>query len=66
LKIFKSIQEFNEARDGLGKLSFVPTMGNLQKGNTFFIDIEKQFENKIIFSIYVKKFQFNDDNDYLR
>ena len=65
MKIFKSIQEFNEARDGLGKLSFVPTMGNLHKGHTSLIDIAKQFENKIISSIYVNKLQFNDDNDYL-
>ena len=65
MKIFKSIQEFNEARDGLGKLSFVPTMGNLHKGHTSLIDIAKQFENKIISSIYVNKLQFNDANDYL-
>ena len=66
MRIFNSIQEFNEARDGLGKLSFVPTMGNLHKGHTSLIDIAKQFENKIISSIYVNKLQFNDDNDYLR
>ena len=65
MRIFKSIQEFNEARDSLGKLSFVPTMGNLHKGHTSLVDIAKQFNNKIIASIYVNKLQFNDNNDYL-
>ena len=65
MKIFKSIQEFNEARAGLGKLSFVPTMGNLHKGHTSLIDIAKQFENKIISSIYVNKLQFNERADFL-
>ena len=65
MRIFKSIQEFNEARDSLGKLSFVPTMGNLHKGHTSLVDIAKQFKNKVIASIYVNKLQFNDDNDYL-
>ena len=65
MRIFKSIQEFNEARDVLGKLSFVPTMGNLHKGHASLVDIAKQFENKIIASIYVNKLQFNDNNDYL-
>ena len=50
MRIFKSIQEFNEARDALGKLSFVPTMGNLHKGHTSLVDIAKQFKNKIIAS----------------
>ena len=40
-------------------------MGNLHKGHTSLIDIAKQFENKIISSIYVNKLQFNDNNDYL-
>ena len=65
MRIFNSIQEFNEARDGLGKLSFVPTMGNLHQGHSSLVDIAKQFKNKIIASIYVNKLQFNDDNDYL-
>ena len=65
MRIFKSIQEFNEARDGLGKLSFVPTMGNLHKGHTSLVDIAKQFNNKIIASTFVNKLQFNDNNDYL-
>ena len=65
MRIFNSIQEFNEARDELGKLSFVPTMGNLHQGHSSLVDIAKQFKNKIIASIYVNKLQFNDDNDYL-
>ena len=66
MKIFNSIQEFNKVKDDLGKLSFIPTMGNLHRGHTSLVDIAKQFNNKIIASIYVNKLQFNDKNDYLR
>ena len=65
MRVFKSIQEFNDAKNDLGKLSFVPTMGNLHRGHTSLVDIAKQFKNKIVTSIYVNKLQFNDTNDYL-
>lgn len=65
MRIFNSIQEFNEVKDSLGKLSFIPTMGNLHRGHISLVDIAKQFKNKIIASIYVNKLQFNDNNDYL-
>ena len=64
MKVFNSIQEFNKVKDDLGKLSFIPTMGNLHRGHTSLVDIAKQFNNKIIASIYVNKLQFNDKNDY--
>ena len=66
MKIFKSIEEFIISKSGLGKLTFIPTMGNLHKGHASLIDIGKEFKNDVISTIYVNKLQFNDQNDYLR
>ena len=66
MKIFKSIEEFIISKSGLGKLTFIPTMGNLHKGHASLIDIGKEFKNDVISTIYINKLQFNDQNDYLR
>ena len=66
MKVFKSIEEFIISKPGLGKLTFIPTMGNLHKGHASLIDIGKEFKNDVISTIYVNKLQFNDQNDYLR
>tara|TARA_B100000941_G_scaffold268859_1_gene225765 strand:+ start:228 stop:1046 length:819 start_codon:yes stop_codon:yes gene_type:complete len=65
LIVFNSIKEFNEIKDDLGNLSFIPTMGNLHRGHISLIDTAKQYKNKVIASIYINKLQFNDKNDYL-
>ena len=55
--VFNSIKEFNDIKDNLGNLSFIPTMGNLHRGHISLIDTAKQYKNKVIASIYINKLQ---------
>ena len=64
MKIFRSIKEFELARKDLKDLSYVPTMGNLHKGHISLIDLAKNYNNKIISTIYINPLQFNDKNDF--
>src|SRR5210317_1920670 len=46
------------------KLFFIPTMGSLHRGHLSLIENAKQFELKIVVSIFVNPKQFNDSNDF--
>jgi pantoate--beta-alanine ligase len=65
VKIYNSIDEYNQIKENLSNLVYVPTMGNLHYGHASLIDIAKQFNQEVIATIYINKLQFNDKNDYL-
>ena len=65
MKIYNSIDEFNQIKENLSNLVYVPTMGNLHYGHAALIDSAKRFDQEVIATIYINKLQFNDKNDYL-
>ena len=65
MKIYNSIDEFNQIKENLSNLVYVPTMGNLHYGHAALIDAAKRFDQEVIATIYINKLQFNDKNDYL-
>jgi len=64
MKIFKSKHKLQKAILNQKNLSFVPTMGGLHKGHISLIKRSKEFNGKIIVSIFVNPKQFNKKKDF--
>lgn len=65
--IVTSITEWQQKRANIiGRIGFVPTMGNLHAGHAALLDQAKRETNTVVASIFVNPTQFNDVADYER
>ena len=60
MKIFKSKHKLKEEISNMKNISFVTTMGGLQKGHISLIKKSQNFKGKTFVSIFVNPKQFNE------
>ncbi len=64
MKIFKSIYKLQKEIFNQKKVSFVPTMGGFHKGHISLVKKSRNYQNKILVSIFVNPKQFNNKTDF--
>jgi len=64
LKIVKNIKDFNEIRSAFGRITFIPTMGNLHNGHLSLFERASKLNNPIFSSIFINPLQFNNKSDF--
>ena len=64
MRIVRSIAELREARASLGRLAFVPTMGNLHAGHVSLVDLARTRAPRVAVSIFVNRLQFAPSEDF--
>ena len=64
MKIFKSIYKLQKEIFNQKKVSFVPTMGGFHKGHISLVKKSRNYQNKILVSIFVNPKQFNNKKDF--
>ncbi len=63
MKIVRTISEVREARAGLGRVAFVPTMGALHVGHTSLMRTGLEHAESLVVSIFVNPTQFDRPAD---
>ena len=64
MRIVRSIAELREARASLGRLAFVPTMGNLHAGHVSLMHRGREHAPHVAVSIFVNRLQFAPHEDF--
>ena len=64
MRIVNSIADLRAARNGLGELAFVPTMGNLHAGHVSLLRIARDRARHVAASIFVNRLQFAPAEDF--
>jgi pantoate--beta-alanine ligase len=64
MRIVKSIADLRAAREALGELAFVPTMGNLHAGHVSLLRIARSHARHVAASIFVNRLQFAPTDDF--
>jgi pantoate--beta-alanine ligase len=64
MRIVKSIADLRAARKALGRLAFVPTMGNLHAGHVSLVRLARAQADRVAASIFVNRLQFAPAEDF--
>lgn len=66
MHIIETIEELRQWRKTIGRVAFVPTMGNLHEGHLSLVERAKQEAEHIVVSIFVNRIQFGAGEDFDR
>jgi len=66
VQVVRSLAELRRAREALGHLAFVPTMGNLHEGHLSLVRIARAHAARVAVSIFVNRLQFGPAEDFDR
>ncbi len=64
MKIVRTLDQLGEAKNKLGPLAFVPTMGNLHAGHIALIERAAMTQLPVVASIFVNRLQFAPHEDF--
>ena len=64
MQIIKTIDELRSWRKSVGKVAFVPTMGNLHAGHLALVREAKKHADTVVVSIFVNPLQFGQGEDF--
>lgn len=64
MKIIHSIEELRAWRKTVGKVAFVPTMGNLHAGHMALVHEARKHADHVVVSIFVNRLQFGQGEDF--
>ena len=66
MKLVRDIPALRAAAGGLGRLAFVPTMGNLHEGHLSLVRLARAHGDAVAVSIFVNRLQFQPSEDFDR
>lgn len=66
MHIIETIEELRQWRKTVGRVAFVPTMGNLHDGHLSLVERAKQEAAHVVVSIFVNRIQFGAGEDFDR
>ena len=64
MKIIHTIQDLRAWRKTVGKVAFVPTMGNLHAGHMALVREARKHADHVVVSIFVNRLQFGQGEDF--
>ncbi|HFB2708908.1 TPA: pantoate--beta-alanine ligase [Neisseria gonorrhoeae] len=64
MQIIHTIRELRTWRENIGKVAFVPTMGNLHEGHLALVREARKRADNVVVSIFVNRLQFGQGEDF--
>ena len=64
MQIIKNIAALRQWRKSVGKVAFVPTMGNLHAGHLALVAEAKKHAENVVVSVFVNPLQFGQGEDF--
>ena len=66
MRVVHSVSDFRALRPSLGRVAFVPTMGNLHEGHVSLVRAAHEHGAQVAASIFVNRLQFGPSEDFER